>query len=297
MRKKKVENTRTVQWVSDNGLYLYLGAAPPYMLNADVHTGLSGAAQVVKSPHQDGQTTYGVTLNARTISLTFTVHACGNYGLSAERVLDEHINYITEAFNPKVSGTLIYNNKRGGQRIRARAEAVPEPKEQGKYYAVYEMTLLTDAPYWEETTEQSSKLGELECKWKFPFVFPVIFGNYTQSRMIYNPTSLTIYPKIEVYTNSALIRITNETTEKFILVEHEIADGQKMVIDCAQKTVSLWTENAGGYVYAQDISNWVSLDSDFITLEPGKNQLKTENEKQNDVPAASIFWRNPIAGV
>lgn len=292
---------KTAQWISDNGLYICFSYIGPFFLEESIRSGVGAIAQINRSPLQDGANTSNAQLEQRTILVKGALFAKGNRILRADTVLDETINILNEAFNPKVFGTLVYNNERGGQLIKGRPVTTPVITSEVAINTVikFEVEILTDDSYWHDTTLNSSILGKLTKLWIPPtFTFPGMFGTYTQITEIMNPSRMIADTVIEVYSNLEFIKITNETTGKFILVEQAISDNQKMVIDSKDYSVSLYEKDSSGvYQFIRDVSEWISTDSEPIRLIPGVNVLKVENEVQDDVPTARLLWRLPIMGV
>lgn len=292
---------KIAQWISDNGLYICFSHIGPFFLEESIRSGVGSTAQINKSPLQDGANTSNTQLEQRTILVKGALFARGNRFLRADTVLDETINILNEAFNPKVFGTLIYNNARGGQMIKGRPVITPViTTEVGVNTVIkFEVEILTDDSYWYDITLNSSVLGTLTKLWTPPtFTLPGEFGIYTQITEVTNTSRMIADTVIEVYSNLEFIKITNETTGKFILVEQAISDNQKMVIDSKDHSVSLYEKDASGqYQFVSDVSEWISTDSEPIRLIPGVNVLRVENEVQNDVPTARLLWRLPIMGV
>lgn len=273
----------------------------PLFLENNIRSGVGATAQINISPLQDGANTSNAQLQQRNFIIKGALIAKGNPLLPADTVLDETINMLNEAFNPKLFGTLIYNNERGGQFIKCRPITTPVITTEVEANTVikFEIEVLTDDSYWEGTELNVSSVGSLEKLWNPPeFTFPGMFGNYAQISEISNNSKLTIETIIEVYSNAEFIKITNQTTGDYILVEKAIADNQKMVINSKDYSVSLYEKDEYGvYQFVEDVSEWIAIDSEQIRLIPGPNILKVENELQNDVPAASLFYRLPIMGV
>jgi len=281
----------TAQWYSDNGIYIQFGEKKPFILNEPLGQPLGAQAQTIKAALQDGATTYFSALEQRTIPIKFTLCAEGNSNLLVKTVLDEHLNLISMAFLPKTMGWLLYQNGRGGNLIRARAVTTPTEIGRTNNIIKFEVELIADSPYWQDSILHEVKIGDLDKQFSFPFTFPFKVGSYTSSSIIHNPQAEEIKPVFEVYSVVDDLTIKNETTGATMTINHNIAENQKMIIDVAESTVFLYEDG----VFVSDISNW--MDGDFITFIKGDNTIKIVNDAPDDLPACKTIYRVPIWGV
>lgn len=281
----------TLQWHSDSGLYIHFGEKGPFVLNHPLRQVLGGNAQIIKASLQDGASTYNTTLDQRNIPVEFTVIAQGNSKLKLKTVLDEHSDLLSKAFLPKTMGWLVYQNNRGGQLVRARAITTPTITGKGSNWIKYEVELLADSPYWQDSELHEVKIGDLQKMFSFPMSFPFKTGIYTSSSTIHNPQAEGIKPIFEVYSVLNSLTVENETTGLVMTINHDIAENQKMIIDVLESTVSLYEDG----VFVEDISNW--MDGDFITFTKGDNIIRVSNDIPDDLPACKAIYRIPVWGV
>lgn len=281
----------TAQWFSDSGIYIHFGEREPFILNTSLNQPLGGAAQTIKAALQDGATTYIKTLDQRTIPMQFTLIAKGNSKLKMKTVLDEQANLLSKAFLPKTMGWLLYQNSRGGNLIRARAITTPTETGRTSNTIKYEVELVADSPYWQDSELHQIKIGDLQKLFRFPLRFPFKMGRYKSTSVIHNPQEEEIKPIFEVYSVLNELVIENITTGKAMTINHDIAENQKMIIDTAESTVSLYENN----VFVQDISNW--MDGEFITFVKGDNVIKVANDVPDELPACKAIYRIPVWGV
>ena len=107
-----------------------------------------------------------------------------------------------------------------------------------------------------------------------------------------------IYPTLEVYTTGQYVRLTNLTTGKSVKIEHAIAEGQKLTVDLKDITAFIWERGtAGVFVLKEDVSHWMSLDSEPWDVVPGRNQIAIYNDVPEDTPLAFVRYRFPVVGV
>ncbi len=268
-----------------------MGDKEPFILNKPLHQTLGGRAQIVKAALQDGANTFVKTLDQRYIPIEFTLISKGNSKLKMKTVQDEHSNLLSKSFLPKTMGWLLYQNQRGGQLIRARAITTPTITSKGPNWIKYEVELLADSPYWQDSELHQVKIGDLQKMFKFPLAFPFKTGYYTNKSTIHNPQDEEIKPIFEIYSVLNELIIKNETTGAEMTINHNITEGQTMIIDVMESTVSLY-ENG---VFVEDISNW--MDGDFITFVKGDNVISVTNDLPDDLTACKAIYRIPIWGV
>ncbi len=298
--KKEMFKLKTLQWVSDNGLYFCFSETQPFFLSQNLRTSIGAIVQVNKSPLQDGANTSNAVLDQLQLKISAAIKCLGNSGLTASRVKDETVNILNQAFSPKTFGTLYYNNARGSQFIRARPITTPAIIEEPSCTNIIrvEVELISDDSYWSDTSDNEQRIGFSTGKLTFPFSLPLIFGEYSNESTIINPTTLEANTIIEIMTTSDKIKVENKTSRNFVEVERPIAENQKMIIDSKRAVVELWEKDEYGvFHFEEDASNWLGLKSDMIKLLPGENILSIENQGSYGIPVAVIKWHNPIMGV
>jgi hypothetical protein len=286
---------KTATWISESGYIVYLGDKrnAPFILEK-IDSDIGALADTVQAVGQDGESVYDVNLEAQVINITGSTIARGHYTKAAKAVYDDNIALLRQAFNPKGFGMLYYNNESGGQRIRCRPVASPTFAQDNEICAKFDIELRAEKSHWESAAEYISRIGELQKGFRIPFRYPVCFGRYNQISKIYNVTMMDIHPIVEITTTAQLINIINETTGEHIEVQHPIRAEEKLIIDCENADVSLYNTTGERL---KDVSNWITLDSDFIALKPGENILRIENDVPGETPHAIMKWRIPIMGV
>ena len=88
------------------------------------------------------------------------------------------------------------------------------------------------------------------------------------------------------------------TTRKFIEINRSIEENQKMVIDMKKKKAEIYEKNEDGvYEYKYNATNWLTLESEWIELVPGKNVISINKQILEGVPLSVIKYRVPYMGV
>jgi len=289
---------RSVAWQADNGQTIVFDQGGPYYY-ASLTSTLGATAEVSRAPRQDGQTTYHSSLDAPSINLTGAMWIKGGKTNPALAEYDRQRALLCQAFAPNRWGTLIYYREDGPVQIRCRPIATPTISGQIGTYAAIDIDFVADSPYWQSANEYIVSLGVNLKLFRFPWA-PVrgAMGAYNRFARVDNPTTEQVYPTLEVYTTGQYVTLTNLTTGKAVKIEHAIASDQKLLVDLADITAYLWTREADGeYAQREDVSHWMSLDSEPWSLEPGGNQVAIYNDVPEDTPRAFVRYRLPSLGV
>lgn len=301
---------RSATWKSDNGHILHFGHDPrgSFLFGNIDGNSVSGKPQSDSAPQQDGQTTYGATLGPRKIVLNGTIQGIGNPRRDAQAALDETVSKLYAAFNPKHEGELTYHLYERDVSIRCRPDAFPVIQDRiFSHTAImpFSVDFTADSPYWHDSAERIIPLGVMYPVMRFPLFVNIDGGS--PSGLVYNllnaynPTYEQIYPIIEVFGSTELVRVDNTTTGKHIKINHTVGADQKMVIDTANNRVDLYQQDGDGtYQFLVNATNWLTKDSgrDWpFTLQPGDNLLKINDEITADSPVSVLRYYIPVMGV
>lgn len=119
-----------------------------------------------------------------------------------------------------------------------------------------------------------------------PYVLPVEWSPSAQPTVINNPTDKIIYPQIIItgqYTNP---QINNNSTGQFIKVNVTTAPGDVIIIDMANRTITL----NGTSILATRTGNWWGL-------LPGETLVSLETDDPTDEQEGVIRYRPAYSGV
>ena len=289
---------RRVSWTSDNGQSILFDQTGPYYYSALTST-LGATAETARAPRQDGVTTYYTALDARSVTLTGAMWVMGSRERPALAAYDRQRAMLCPAFAPNRWGMLTYYKEDEAVQVRCRPIATPTISAPAGTYSTISIDFTADTPYWESATELIAKLGITLRMWHFPWApIRAPMGVYSRFANVDNPTTELIYPTAEIYSTGQYITLTNQTTGKTVKIEHSIAEDQKLMVDLRDVTAYLYTlDDDGAYGAPEDVSNWMSLDSEPWGLAPGRNQVAITNDVPEDTPMAFVRWRVPYLGV
>ena len=295
---------RSAAWISDSGWTVTFSGTGPYdgggpFYFRRLESDLGATAETSRAPRQDGVTTWHTALDARTVNLTGGMWVLGDKSHPAPAQFDRMRSYLHQAFAPSRWGTLIYYREDGAVQLRCRPIATPTLGESVGTYCTIDISFTSDSPYWESAEEQVVCVGAIQKFWHFPWA-PVRgpMGAFNRAAILENPTAELIYPTVEVYATGQYVTLTNAAAGASITIEHAIEDGQKLTVDLRDVTAYLYTLNESGvYGDAEDVSHWMSLDSEPWGLLPGRNRVTISNEVPEDTPLSYIRYRIPSLGV
>lgn len=290
---------RSVTWESDDGHTVHMGATGPYYFK-NLTDGVGTVAETFRAPRQSGQTTCFTALAARSFSITGAMEVFGNRGFPAQAAFDRAKSALCMALAPHRWGYLTYHTEDGDRRIHCRTVSTPGFGERvGRTtYCTLDIEFTADSSYWESSDLYTAAIGVRMDLWHFPMALPTVFGSLTARASITNPTGEIIYPTVEITSTAQLVTITNVTAGKHISVNRPIGAGEKMIVGMEDASAAIWRRDAGGgWREFEDVSHWLTLDSDPWGLIPGENVISIDNEIPDDTPVTYIKYRLPYLGV
>jgi hypothetical protein len=121
-----------------------------------------------------------------------------------------------------------------------------------------------------------------------PYDLPVDWAAGAAPSTVLNSGNATVFPVIELHDESHNPIITNETTGETFALDISTADGDVIVIDMANRTVTLNGSNIMGN--RTDDSTWWGLT-------PGDNSIVLTSATSDDSVYAELQWRNGVTGI
>lgn len=289
-----------VTYINANGESVVFGQQRPFILSKIEGLGdIDANLQSQKSPNQDGDTHISTLLEPRFIEMEITI-------LSEDA--EEHRRQLARIMNPKIAGTLIYENGQIKREINGINEHIPKfPADLRSHnHQLALVNIKCPNPYWKDTTTTAEELTTFSGGLTFPLQLPTIFGNQdsnAKSRIIVNegdsPTPIEV--TFEGPATSP-IRIENETTGEFIEVQQDLLEGEKLWICTAfgrkrvEKIQADGTRiNAFHYIYI-DPSN-ENPSSTFFQLQPGNNLITYSTGEEYETAPVTIRFQSQYVAV
>lgn len=259
---------------NDRGHSVTIRYALPYWLNQVI--GLDGSNAMIsssRSVNQDGVTINNVSLPERQIQILGEIKGASKDNLSLYR------SQLLQAFNPKVMGTLYYEYGYTKRKIRVQVGAAPSfAKSQGVYNVLsFIVDLVAPDPYLREYEDSDYILGTYEKGMTFPLTIPE-GGIYISNTDLYQTVNAVnagdescgievVFKALGEVVNP---RLTNDDTGEFIQVNQTLQLGDVLTVTThfLNKRAIL---NQGGV--ETNVFNWIDLDSTFLQLAVGDNNL------------------------
>lgn len=121
-----------------------------------------------------------------------------------------------------------------------------------------------------------------------PYDLPVDWAEGAQPTIVNNSGNATVFPVIELHDEAHDPRITNQTTGETFGLDISTADGDVIVIDMQNRTITLNGSNIMGN--RTDDSTWWGLT-------PGNNSIVLTSDTSDDEVYAELTWRNGVTGI
>lgn len=121
-----------------------------------------------------------------------------------------------------------------------------------------------------------------------PYDLPVDWASGSSPTVVNNDGEAVYMPRIEIHDQADNPVITNQTTGERFELDINLVDGDEVIIDMAQRTVTL-----NG---ASIIGNKTD-DSTWWGLQVGPNSIVLDSSSGSDTVTADIYWRNGVRGI
>lgn len=152
--------------------------------------------------------------------------------------------------------------------------------------------LTAGDPYFYSTdggTEQSANVVRVaEGGYVTPYILPVIWEAGGAPTIVTNNGDANYYPIITLHDEALNPTITNQATGETFGLELSMLDGDDVVIDMYNRTVTL---------NGSDILGNKTDDSIWWALLPGDNPILLDTDTADDTVTATITWRNGVTGI
>lgn len=154
-------------------------------------------------------------------------------------------------------------------------------------------------PYWQSIEPIRTDMAVFVGKFEFPLEIKadegVLFGEQGEEIIITNNSDAEAPVNIEFNGPALNPKVTNLTTGEYILVDWEIAEEEKLVINTDIESIKVEIHNEQGYV--EDAFHWIDLGSTFWQLKVGDNKIKYEADIGMDTAVVKIEHREKYLGV
>lgn len=184
-----------------------------------------------------------------------------------------------KTYNPitKKRGELLiyYTNDYKKYRIYGKVEDSVEFNDRKKNHDKATISFYCQDPYWLDEKGKDIDIKSVQGGLKFGLSLPTKLATVSFFKEIDNVGDAETPVQIEYIGPAKNPRITNETTGKYIQVDAEIGEQEKLVIDTREgkETVNLITPHE-----IKDVYNNINLNSTFFKLIIGKNLIRYSSD-------------------
>ncbi|MHC1694612.1 MAG: hypothetical protein AB9835_04905 [Eubacteriales bacterium] len=289
-----------IQWTSENGVSVTLLDTPPLILERLNGNDVSGNAQAVRAPGQDGETVYNITRSARTVNIVGHIWTTGSHLKTVEAAVEEQKNYLCYTFDPKYFGTLIYTTDAGAKMLRCRPVALPVFGKPHHGLTSFDIDLRSERWDWVDAKEISASIGKVQPNWFFPYFVwgsPLAFVYATMT--LRNDTPYELSPVVTVYNCDTAVEVANQTTGQTLRFNHAVGADEKLIVDTENATAILYEMQDDVWVFKANVLNWLTLDSDITAFKvaPGDNSFIITKQTSTSEPVLTVSFHKPLAGV
>lgn len=282
-------------FINSRGQSIALSTLPPFILTKFDTGSPKTTILTSKAPGQDGKTHEGTLLEEGTFNIEGRIK-----GASPEDVFKKW-HQLCNIFNPKLTGTLIYENDAGEHEIGCSTEEIT-PKERFGNRMDFLIQLFCPDPYWLELQESKEEIAQWLGDFEFDLEIPEdgIEIGHRESSLIVNINNfgdVECGMRVEMTALASVINpsILNVYTQEIIKINQTLQAGDKLVIDTrfGNKTIKLIRNGV-----SSNALNYIDLTiSTFIQLNVGDNLLRYDAESGIDNLEVAIYYTPKYVGV
>lgn len=287
-----------VTYTNTDGEQIVLWNRPPYTLN--YKRGFEAAENRVVSQrlhNMDGEQLIAHNTEARELTLGGFV----NYDSQSE--LLNLRQELIRIFNPKVSGTILYENDIGVYEIDVIPEIAPYFNEELKTIRQpYEIILKSLDPYWRDKSEIDSEIPMAKI---YPqMTFPLNLSNdFEFARLvagdvieIQNNGHVAVGAVFTINVNGPLVnpRLYNVVTQEYFALNGTFMTGSKLRISTVRGQKRVEQDDGDGWY---NIMTKRQVESKFLQIDKGINYLQLQADDGVEFTTSFIKFEPKILGV
>ena len=252
--------------------------------------------QMQRVPYQDGNTYVDSNLQSRTITLELRINAKNESELVSLR------SYLASVFNPKLGlGKLTRIIGDDIKEIECVADSLPFFPEgagnRGRTFQKALINLTAPFPYWRSPEVTTEPLAAFLPRFRFPFRFPVVFGERGSQATLYNDGDVPCPIEIEFNGPAQLPIVRNVTTGEFIRIEKSLNVGEKLIINTSHgRERKVIVDKGNGEI--ENAFHYIDIwESTLFQLAVGENVIEYDAVASGGQAVVRISYRKLYAGV
>lgn len=289
-----------VTYSNTEGETIVLHDKRPYILSEK--EGFDSVDNIISSSsgfNQDGEDFISQRLSVRPLTLKGSVSA------KNKKEVYEYRQDMIRIFNPKLSGTILYENDYGTYEIDAIPEFIPtfQEREQGPVtLQPYQILLKALDPYWKDKSEIDSEIpmAKVYPKMTFPlnltpdFEFArLVAGDVIE---IQNNGHVAVGAVFTINVNGPLVnpRLYNVVTQEYFALNGTFMTGSKLRISTVRGQKRVEQDDGDGWF---NIMTKRKVESKFLQIDKGINYLQLQADEGVEFTSSFIKFEPKILGV
>lgn len=297
------EVTEKITYTNTDGLQMVFSSEPPFLYSTkDGFETPENIVNLQRSYGQDGATQLNAQVDVRELSINGIIKGKDKADLAFYR------RQLIQVLNPKVAGTLTYENEHGTYELDVIPQFAPQINE-GAYVNSpsideYRLMLLALDPYWTDKSEIDAEIpmAREENLFEFPLE---ITNEFEFSRMIagdvieiQNNGDVAVGAVFTINANGILKnpRLYNVITQEYFALNGTFTTGTKLRISTlrGKKRVEEDTGDGQGY---KNIMTKRKVESTFLQIDRGINYLQLQADEGVEFTTSYIRFEPKILGV
>src|SRR5690625_525431 len=292
-----------ITYRNTNGLEIVFSKEPPFLFSTK--EGFDGLENIIveqRNYNQDGATLVSTQLDVRELTIN------GEIWASNKDEIREYRKELIKVFNPRLAGSLLYENNVGTYQIDVIPEIAPSMNE-STYLNVKQLdsfTIVLKAldPYWTDKSEIDAEIpmAREENLFEFPLE---ITDNFEFSRLIagdvieiQNNGDVAVGAVFTINVNGILVnpRLYNVITQEYFALNGTFTTGTKIRISTLRGKKRVEEDKGDGQGY-KNIMTKRQVESTFLQIDRGINYLQLQADEGVEFTTSYIRFEPKILGV
>ena len=295
------EVTEKITYTNTDGLQVVFSSEPPFLYSTkDGFETPENIVSIQRNYGQDGAIQLGAQVDVRELSISGIIKGKDKADLAHNRRL------LMQALNPKLAGTLLYENEHGAYELDVIPQFSPQINE-GTYVGApsieeYRVMLLALDPYWTDKSEIDAEIpmAREENLFEFPLE---ITDNFEFSRLIagdvieiQNNGDVAVGAVFTINVNGILVnpRLYNVITQEYFALNGTFTTGTKLRISTLRGKKRVEQDDGDGWY---NIMTKRKVESTFLQIDRGINYLQLQADSGVEFTTSYIRFEPKILGV
>ncbi len=285
---------RKLIYKNEKGQEVTLSNSQPFYLLKIENTS-SSSSSVTYSSRDNGYDIDNISIKEKAIPITCAIDA------DSKEDLDRKRRYLTNIFNPLISGELILELNGIIRKINIHIDSITFSNPIGSYQE-FLIQVTAPIPFWKDLHIQKTTIALWEGNFEFEFGVEeegVDLG-YRVSNLICNVKNngdVNCGMKIQFNALATVVNpsLININTREFIRINKTLEKGDLLEVttEYANKKIELIHSNGT----RENVYNWIDLDSEFLQLDLGDNLFRYDADNGIDNLEIAIYHTNLYLGV